>query len=137
DVQGGLQGNLITVGSTTVGLNGLNGSIDITGNTGVRADLTIEDSGSTVGHEYVMDDKSAQRLDKPRIGYQHVSTLVVRAGTQKDHIVVQNTIPSVGFGTGTTIAMSGGDDQIDVSRTTGPLSVYPGGHGVVTVGDAT
>jgi hypothetical protein len=134
DVQGAPQGaNYITVGSPTVGLNSINGKIDITGATGVVNNLLIEDSGSTVSHDYVINQNVVQRLDKARISYQHMSSLNLRAGT--GHIFVQDTMPLVSLGSGTTI--SGGDDRIDVGRTTGALGIYPGVHSVVTVGNAT
>jgi hypothetical protein len=141
DVQGAPQGrNVVIIGSTAagVGLNGINGPINVTGNTGVVSDLTINDSTSTVAHEYVIGGNFIQRLDKARISYQQISNLGLTAGTQSDHIVVQDTMPQIWAGIGgTTIGTSLGDDRIDVSRTTGLLIINIGGHGVVTVGNAT
>src|SRR5207302_1019906 len=76
--------------------------------------------------------------DKARIDYQNMSFLTLNAGTQMDHIVVQDTMPQVRVGIGNTaIGQSGGDDRIDVSRTTGALLIYAAGHSVVSVGNAT
>jgi hypothetical protein len=129
--------NAITVGSPTGGLNAVNGKIDLAGATGAVNDLTVNDAAFAIGHDYVMDGYSIQRLGKARIGYQHMSSLTLRTGAQTDHIVVQNTMPGVGFGTNTMIAYGGGDDRIDISRTSGPLLVYTGGHSAVSVGNAT
>ena len=139
DVQAGTQArNTITIGSATVGLDAINGAISVTGNAGATNDLTIDDSGSTTGHEYVMDRNFVQRLDKARIGYQNVSNLDLRAGPATDHVVVQDTMSLIRAGIGgTTIDQSGGNDVIDVLRTTGRLSMFPGGQAVVNVGNTT
>ncbi len=136
DVQGALQGvNRVTVGSPTGGINGISGRIDITGGAGVVNSLSINDAASTVRRDYVIGANFVQRLDKARIGYEHLSELTLQAGAQKDNIVVQDTM-QVGPGRSTTIALSGGNDAIDVSRTTGTLSIYPGVSSVISVGNA-
>lgn len=135
DVQGAPQrSNSISFGSPTAGLSAISGRIDITGATGVVNSLTINDAASTVSRDYIMGANFVQRLDKPRIGYEHLSDLTLQAGAQTDNIVVQDTM-QVGPGRSTTIAFSGGDDVFDVSRTTGTLSINAGGQSVVNVGN--
>jgi hypothetical protein len=135
DVQGAQQGgNSITIGSPAIGLDGINGPIGVTGIASVANRLTIDDAASTIGHNYVMGRDFVQRLDKARIDYKNLASLDLRAGSQTDHIVVQDTMP-VKAGQSTAIDQSGGDDQIDVLRTTGTLLMYPGGHSVINVGD--
>src|SRR5262249_31588024 len=48
--------------------------------------------------------------------------------------VVPNTVPSVGFGLGTTINTGGGNDQVSVQGTTGTLFLNPGVKSSVRVG---
>ncbi len=137
DVQGAPQGaNLITIGSPTGGLNPISGGIDITGRRSVVNSLSINDAASTVSRDYVLGANFVQRFDKARIGYENMSSLSLQAGAKKDNIVVQDTM-QVGPGRSTTIAQSGGDDVIDVSRTTGTLIINAGGYSKINIGNAT
>ncbi len=132
--------NSITVGSQASGLSAINGPINVAGLRNVRGQLNentlhVNDFASTTSHDYLLDRDFVQRLDKARISYQNMSFLNLRAGTQTDHIIVQDTKPPVSIDSSTTINAGGGDDRIDVNRTTGTLFVSAGGYSVIEVGN--
>jgi hypothetical protein len=128
--------NFISVGSALVNLDRINGPINITGLAGAENDLSIIDSASHTSHQYVIDRNFVQRGGRARIGYENMSQLTVRTAAQPDHITVQDTAPFA-LGRSTSIPLSGGNDVIDVLRTTGTLLIDAGGTSAINVGDPT
>jgi RTX calcium-binding nonapeptide repeat (4 copies) len=136
DAQGAGQGaNFISVGSATANLDRINGPINITGPAGAENDLSVNDSASITSHQFVIDRDFVQRGGRARIGYQNMSQLTVRTAAQPDHIIVQDTAPFA-IGRSTSI-VGGGNDVIDVGKTTGTLLIGAGGTSAITVGNAT
>jgi hypothetical protein len=129
-------GNQISVGSSTVNLDYINGPINITGVAGAESDLTVNDSASTTSHQFVVDRDFVQRGGRARIGFQNMSQLTVQTAAQPDHIIIQDTAPFA-IGRSTSIPLSGGNDTIDVFKTTGTLLIGAGGTSTINVGDAT
>ncbi len=137
DVQdSGAGANFISVGSATANLDRINGPINITGLAGAENDLSIIDSALITSHQYVIDRDFVQRGGRARIGYQNMSQLTVRTAAQPDHIIVQDTAPFA-IGRSTWIPLSGGNDVIDVLRTTGTLLIDAGGTSAINVGGPT
>jgi hypothetical protein len=135
NVQGGTGvGNQISVGSATVNLDTINGPINITGVSGAVSALTVNDTASITSHQFVVDRDFVQRGGRARIGYQNMSQLTLRTAAQPDHIIVQDTAV-FGFNNGTSIT-AGGNDLIDVLKTTGTLFVSAGGTSAINIGSA-
>src|SRR5207249_3131064 len=86
-------------------------------------------------HQFVIDRNFVQRGGRARISYQKMSQLTVRTAAQPDHIIVQDTFPFA-IGRSTSIPLSGGNDVIDVLKTTGTLLIDAGGASTITVGSA-
>lgn len=124
--------NSITVGSARAGLNLIGGAIYISGPTALNF-LSVNDGPSTISRNYIVDKDFVQREDRAAINYQDLAGLNFTAGSTTDQITVRDTMPSNGFGGGTTISTGGGDDPIYIHRTTGSLFINAGGFSFIEV----
>jgi hypothetical protein len=123
-----------TVGSSTAGLDAINGAVSVSGSIN---SLAIDNVHASAGHSVIIDRNFVQRLDKPRINYTGVAQLTFTSVSNglagADGITVSDTNPSAdttinnvnGFGT----------NAASIQRTTGSLAINAGGSAAITVGD--
>ena len=127
DAQGGF--NQITVGTSTNGLDRIDGIVDVSGPGGSNH-LTVRDTPSSNPHSYIVDDDVVQRIGKAAITYRDLGTVTLNASAGPNPITVRDTHALAV----TYVNSGGGDDAMTVERTTGMLQISAGGQTRIDVG---
>lgn len=124
--------NRVIVSAPTVGLNRLNGAVDIRGAGGNNI-IEVDDRNVGGTHHYLLDTGLVHRTDKAPITFQDVSTLQVREGRGNDTTTIRDTSATVL----TDVRGVGSIDTYSVTRTTNPLILGAELRSVIEVGSST